>query len=123
MGGAGFLHLLNREMAMLGELRLRSRVRNSTGSPSDHFFEDLNRCRSESEFLQDQFTECVLKALRKEKVQDVNQHTSVTNAKPVETKCFKGFKVLWILLLCFLAFCLIAAGFKPVAFHLHKVSS
>ena len=109
---------------MTEKLRLRvSRDQPLGETALDQFSDDLCQCKDGAKFVQQEFAECVSRALQMEKLQSVSHRIRRSKAKRVEGRCCKVFKVLWILLLCFLAFCLLAAGFKPVAFHVHKVST
>ena len=92
--------------------------------PLDRLATSLKRCRDDllqgdTGMSPDQFGKCVSKALKDE--HDKFRHRHQHRDKRSTCKCF--FKTLWICLLVFLAFCLIAVGYKPVAFQVHKVYS
>lgn len=63
------------------------------------------------ELSHEQFQKCVDIVLKEE----FPHH----NRKSLNCCCV--LKVMWLCWLFFLAFCLVAAGFKPVAFFMHKV--
>lgn len=84
----------------------------------DQLTDDIICCKDEylSQFRSDEelFSQCVTEALKNEKL---------TAAPTKRSNCSsKVFKFLWIFILFLLGFCLVAVGFKPVTFLIHKVS-
>lgn len=92
---------------------------------SDQLSCDLRKCREELLFphegatasTDDQFFTGVSTAL----MEELGEKYHTSKATRGRCKCSSFFKILWICLMLLLAFGLIAAGFKPVAFLVHKV--
>ena len=86
------------------------------------FFNDLDKCEKETVrshesgtgMSEEEFVHCVFMAM------DVQYRASKPKGM---SKCSKVLKTMWLCWLIFLAFCLLAAGYQPVSFHVHKVIS
>jgi hypothetical protein len=83
-------------------------------SPDILLSDDVLKCRESfhPKLTCTQFEKCVDSAL-KEEFPDYR--------KARGSRCGCVLKVAWLCWLGFLAFCLVAVGFKPVAFYVHKV--
>ena len=84
----------------------------------DQLTQDISCCKEEclSQFRSDEelYLQCSIDALRNEKL--------LVSAPTKKSSCSsRVLKILWIIFLFLLGFSLVAVGFKPVAFHIHKV--
>lgn len=110
------------------QVRHRSVTQKDRKSTFDELSCSIQNCRDElssgrvcssGKVSEEQFERCVSKALKDELLCTKPRIESKPNRKH---RCTRLLKILWIGFLFFLGFCLFAAGFKPVAFYVHKVS-
>ena len=118
--------------ALPGEVRWRGRSSEESFGGSDvcnELFSDLLKCKDDCTSLyrnnnnancEDLFLHCVFKVLEDEQLCYDDKFAATTANKKWQW-CSIAFKVFWICLLLALGFGLVAVGFKPVAFAVHKV--
>lgn len=100
-------------------MELRSRGRSKAGqfdssiASPNKLSETVRNCKKdyESRLSNEEFLSCVTNAV------NFTSDTSISNSR---CSCF--FKVIWLCFITLLAFGLLASGFKPIAFLIHKVN-